>query len=73
MPDFGFVGAARNVLKNSTALCAIRGYLLSGVKCHTLATTKQRRVFAVLGHGKHCLAMLAQLFILNTGSFYAAH
>jgi hypothetical protein len=70
---FGFVGAARNVLKNSPALHTVRGYLLSGVKCHTLATTKQRRVFAVLRHSKYNLTMLTRFFVPNSGANHATH
>jgi hypothetical protein len=47
--------------------------LLSGVKCHTLAATKQSTGFAVFRHSKHCLAMLTNFFIPNAGACNATH
>jgi len=70
---FSLVGAARNVLKNSATFRAIRGYLLPGVECHTLAATKRRRVFAVLRHSEDNLTMLARFFVPNSGANHATH
>ena len=70
---FSLVGTARNVVKNSPAFRTICGYLLSGVECHTLAATKQRRVFAVLRHSEDNLTMLARFFVPNSGANHATH
>ena len=68
-----FVCSARNMAKFRPAFSTIRYCLLSGVKCHTLAVTKQSTGFAIFRHSKHCLTMFTNFFIPNAGACNATH
>lgn len=68
-----FVCSARNMAKFQPAFSTIRYCLLSSIKCHTLAATKQSTGFAIFRHSKHCLTMFANFFIPNAGACNATH
>lgn len=70
---FGFIGAASNVSKNTSALNTICGSLNPSTQRHTFSAAVLSGVFSIFRHRKTSFTMQTVFFVPNSGASHATH